>query len=270
MSDAIDEMFTSDLSKLSMPSELAMNAAKVKAAQTDEEGAEKPDLYAKGKGKGKDGKPAKDEENDERKSKGPNKGDKKDPNAPDKSVGAKSKDDVKKEASMKPLTSKLLSKIAKPVDQPPEAKNTIDDDFNADMAQVVGMDVPELKSDFERPDVKLAGMAEDAIDMGYIGWMAKKASDDVVKEAISVKDAKKLYASGSVKDIVEAGKKAGRSGAGKGALAATGVIAAGVGAKKLHDKVTKTAGVIENPENLDLLGRIRKSAQGFTHGCSDV
>jgi hypothetical protein len=184
MTDRIDEMFENDLSKLSMPSELAMNAAKVKAAQTDKPGAEKPDLYAKGKGVGKGGKPAKDEENDERKSKGPNKGEKKDPNAPDKQQGAKSKDDMDKEAEdderaytatryykkrfllpgMKETRRTIAIRGKIPAQAPvptPETdmqkKSNLDDEFNADMRQIVGVEAMDKEANWERPDVSVEG-----------------------------------------------------------------------------------------------------------------
>jgi hypothetical protein len=308
MTDKIDEMFASDLSKLSMPSELAMNAAKVKAAQTDKPGAEKPDLYAKGKGVGKDGKPAKDEENDERKSKGPNKGKKKDPNAPDKQQGAKSKDDMDKEAEderaftatryykrrfllpgMKETrrTIAIRGKIPKGQSVPTphaEKKASIDDEFNADMRQIVGAEAEHAQPDFDRPDVSVEGQTTDRIDDHFLSWMQDKADEDVVKEAISIEDAHRLASKGTADEIMAAGKKAGRKGAVKGALGAAGLIAAGVGAKKLMDKkkdgekkaeLDKEAGVQQNPENLDLLARIRKSAEqkygdGLVAGSGDV
>ena len=305
MTDQLDDMFANDLNKLALPSELALNAAKVKGAQTDRPGAEKPDLYAKGKGKGKDGKPAKDEENDERKSKGPNKGKKKDPNAEDKQQGAKSKDDMGKEAGederaftatryykkrflrpgMKEVrrTMAIRGKIpaGAPVPEPKvtEKKASIDEEFEADMRQIVGAEAAEDSPNFDRPDVKIAGQTTDAIDDHFIGWMEDKADEDVVKEAGFLDDLANSVANpGNAVTVRKAVGKASRRGAATGALAtlaAGGVAAGGLaaykagkkrGAKKKDDgekqaELDKEAGVTENPENLDLLARIRRSAQ---------
>lgn len=60
MSDDLNEWLHDKLAAAKkLHPELAANAAKVRAAQDpNKPGAEKPDLYAKGKGKGKDGRPA--------------------------------------------------------------------------------------------------------------------------------------------------------------------------------------------------------------------
>jgi hypothetical protein len=319
MKDNLDEMFASDLSKLAMPSELAMNAAKVKNAQTDKPGAEKPDLYAKGKGKGKDGKPAKDEENDERKSKGPNKGEKKDPNAEDKQQGAKSKDDMDKKAAdsderaytatryykkrfLRPgmkevrrtlaIRGKVPGGALVPGEKTVTKKASIDEEFDADMRQIVGAETAEDSPNFDRPDVKIAGQTTDAIDDHFIGWMEEKADEDVVKEA-SVKEAgrrdvmKELLGTGNTAKAREVLAKKLKGAAAKGAAGGALVaapVAAGVayhaGKKKSREKKaeleqTKEAGVDENPENLDLLARLRRSAEqkaglGLLSGTGDV
>lgn len=406
MTDRIDEMFENDLSKLSMPSELAMNAAKVKAAQTDKPGAEKPDLYAKGKGVGKGGKPAKDEENDERKSKGPNKGEKKDPNAPDKQQGAKSKDDMDKESSaMVHVPKKGMSKLKKgliaagavgatglgvagakkvmdkrkdgektasddderaytstiyykkrflrpgmketrrtiairgkipakaPVPEPmmKEKNANLDDEFNADMRQIVGAEPMDKQASWERPDVSVPGQTTDRIDDHFIGWMKEKADEDVVvmdkeaqeRKSITTGSGAAYGALGGALGGGTAGAVTGKGlkgrlrnaliGAGAGALGGAG-LGAGLGkasddaykeGKKSGDKkmkkkaeldkeascgakhvpgkkcekcgetMKKEAGVQQNPENLDLLARIRKSAEekysgGLVAGSGDV
>lgn len=247
----IDAMFAADLEKVGkdMPSELALNAAKVRAAQRgDKPGAEKPDLYAKGKGVGKDGKPAKDEENDERKSKGPNKGEKKDPEdlKKDKSVGAPSKDDMAKSAAL-------------------------DDQFAIDIHQAVGAGVPEADPEWQRPDVSVANSATDAIDEHFLSWMREKNDEGRVKTS-GLKDKIKAIAKATPEAVgeavhfgvaEEAAKNLGIKRALQGAGAATATMAAGAGAKKVVDKRRrdKTAAVEQHAENLDLLSRVRARAQ---------
>lgn len=343
MTDALDEMFARDLDKLAkgLPSELAMNAAQVSAAQRDDKkGAEKPDLYAKGKGKGKDGKPAKDEENDERKSKGPNKGEKKDPNAPDKQQGAKSKDDMDKESGLREAYIKNMEhEIGKSNKQrtiegvlagaaggaigssigsrgaPPrlrrkliaamtvgsavggglagrfsrgtqkkiveklkkgskmkkqEKKASLDEQFDADMRQIVGVDQQEHE-DFDRPDVKIAGQTNDAIDDHFLGWMKDKADDDVVKEAGVTKTVRKMRQGTSSQARKLLKKRLAQVGAAGGAAGlAVGAGAGYAAGRKKQAELDKEAGVIENPENLDLLARIRRSAKEHVHGSADV
>jgi hypothetical protein len=63
-----------------------------------------------------------------------------------------------------------------------------DDLFAAELCQAVGLDVPEAYVDFQRPQVKIAGSASDAIDNHFRGWMEKKAGEDVVKVASDDED----------------------------------------------------------------------------------
>lgn len=289
--DAIDEAFEADMAKLGkgFPSELALNAAKVKASQSDDKkGAEKPDLYAKGKGRGKDGKPAEDEENDERKSKGPNKGEKKDPEdkAKDKEQGAKKTaadesaggTDVvvsrhfKKRLIFPGMKQTGMTNTSKGRMVPKAKEASLDEQFSRDLSQVVGVDVPEADPDFQRPNVKIAGQVEDAIDMHYIRWMHERADEDVVKLAGMKEHVRNIVRGTSEDKAVKVLKKYLAAAAGGGAVVGSGTTAAVMHAKQ--KKREKTAGVVENPENLDLLARVRRAAAAQTglliHGSSDA
>ena len=240
MSDKIDidAMFANDLEKLAggMPSELKLNAAKVKAAQDDEEpGAEKPDLYAKGKGKGKDGK-----DTDEKKKKDEKKG---------------------------KIPPQFLSKAKKKL----EKKSSLDERFAGELHQAVGLDVPETEADFQRPDVNVDGQTTDAIDDHYLGWMQGKADEDVVKEAMSAEDiARDILSSGKVREGAKVINKAVRDAALKGAAVTAGVGAVGAAGAHMGRKSTgvsdprdmgKQAAMTENPENLDLIAKLRQKSE---------
>lgn len=67
-----------------------------------------------------------------------------------------------------------------------------DEIFAAELCQAVGLDVPEAYVDFQRPQVKIAGSASDAIDNHFRSWMQEKAGEDVVKVAMCGADHKKL------------------------------------------------------------------------------
>lgn len=281
-SDKFDEMFVRDMNKLSQPSELALNAAKVKAAQDPEKkGAEKPDLYAKGKGKGKDGEES-SEKNEERKSKGPNKGEKKDKIPPQ----FLSKKKCEKEASLsdrllrgdpksslgKALRDEKLQKKMKGVSGPEGAKllakrmkkkaaPDIDTQFTNDLHQVVGLETPVDDPKWQRPDVSVEGQCEDRIDEHYLAWMRERAGDDVVKEA-SLKDEARKIPNPSIKNIAKALRNAQLKGAGKALGAAAALTAGGAAGYHLAKrKQDKTAGVIENPENLRLIERLRSKSE---------
>jgi hypothetical protein len=222
MRDHIDDMFNSDMNKLSMPSELALNAAKVKAAQDEEKpGAEKPDLYARGKGKGKDGK-----DTDEKEGKGK-------------------------------IPPQFLSKL-KGKKPSGEKKASLDDRFAAELHQVVGLEVPSAAPDWERPDVRVAGQATDRIDDHFIGWMRERADEDVVKEAGV--DPRKIIQELGVKSIEEIPKKL-RNQQLLGAAKALGITAGLGGAAYAGHRMSKKAGVIENPENLKLIDLIRAKSE---------
>lgn len=351
MTDAIDDMFSRDLEKLAkgLPSELAANAASVSAAQRDDKkGAEKPDLYARGKGRGKGGRVAEDEENDERKSKGPNKGEKKEPEAMkrDKEQGAKtaglrdmymkSLDEEQKKSNPRKaalqgglagavgggtgaylgagrhltgkhraaailggvvgggiggaaggglgfkMRKKILKKMKAKDAEKAEKKASLDEAFDADMRQVVGMDPVDAPADWERPDVSIPDQVTDAIDESFLGWMRERADDDVVKEASVAEVVKEAKGGSRMRDLVRQirggsygqGEKALKKGLGIAAgVAGAGGVAAGAagGYAAGKRKREKTAGVVANDENKDLLERIRASARkGFRHGCSDV
>ena len=71
---------------------------------------------------------------------------------------------------------------------PGKKQAAIDDDFARDLNQMVGIDAPEARSDWQHPDVSVQGQATDRIDDHFLGWMREKAGEDVVKEAAFVVD----------------------------------------------------------------------------------
>lgn len=249
MTDAIDEAFAADLEKLAVPSELKLNAAKVKAAQDPKKkGAEKPDLGAPGK----------------------------------KQAGFLDRARARTEQEKKDLarlmkgqpwnvSADTIKKRAKRLGIG-QKQAALDAGFDADMRQVVGLDVSDARDDFERPDVKVAGQVNDAIDDHYLGWMREKADEDVVKEAGQAEDLARLASRESTHVSSEAIRSALRRSTAKGAAgtaAASALLAGTYLAGKKRGQ--KTAAVNQDLENEDLLARIRRSArEGMRHGCSDV
>lgn len=281
MKDKIDDMFASDLNKLSMPSELALNAAKVVAAQDPKKkGAEKPDLGAPGKSC--PDRPA-----------GPATGprDRTGPHNPLLKRLEKMKkkalflniphrQQVMLEAAEKARAG-CPDKPAGPATGPRDRtgphnpllkrleemkkKSSVDERFAADLHQVVGLDVPEADPDWQRPDVRVAGQATDRIDDHLVDWMRERADEDVVKEASGVGDATKLLQNVARKALIKGDDAVAkgflRSQQLKGAAKALGATAALGGAVYGGHRLAKKAAVIENPENLKLIDLIRAKSE---------
>jgi hypothetical protein len=158
----------------------------------------------------------------------------------------------------------------------------LDARFTRDLCQAVGVDVPEARPDFQRPDVHVDGRVEDRIDDHYLAWMREHADHDVVKVATKFKPAGRLAQIArnitqqhEVEPALKALRSEGRRGAAKGALGALGVAGTALGLKKLHDdgKRRGAAGVYDqedgekmaainaDPENAELLARVQKRAK---------
>jgi hypothetical protein len=172
---------------------------------------------------------------------------------------------------------------------------SLDDKFAADLHQAVGIDVPSADADWQRPDVRVADQTNDRIDDHYLAWMREQADKDVVKESADLGEllgkAHEAYKHGLV-----GGKKAADAAARQvlksklrmeqlkggakalgGAAALGGATYGGYRLAKRRQKaaavetpdtgvhagagVEKQAGVIENPENLALIDRIRKQSE---------
>ena len=314
--DDLDETFARDLEKIgkNVPSELALNAAKVKAVQDPKKpGAEKPDLGAPGlkkkasidedlekdafsvtrEGHKFDAERAKDRKEyllrrsvalQKKDALGHSGKDGKNPakltsamrfnNEGHTTAGARHQAYIEKKhregknaynpfgGSMtkvkeeKGSTPGLLGTFGKVV-----KKASIDEEFDSDLRQIVGADSAESVPDFERPCVKVAGQTTDLIDDAYVSWMREQADEDLVKAASSMNLARSVSYP-TTKNIADAIDKGKRGAAVKGALGAMAVLGTAALAHKLVKGRTKTAGVIENPENKDLLARIRAKAGG--------
>jgi len=174
-----------------------------------------------------------------------------------------------------------------------EKKASLDDKFAADLHQAVGIDVPEADPKWHRPDVSVEGQTNDRIDDHYLAWMREQADQDVVKEAkpdwkniihqahsaasntVSDKNALKealrvLRSHGALRgEQIRGGAKALGGAAALGSAAyggyrlAKGRQKAASADTGVHagEGVEKQAGVIENPENLALIDRIRRQSE---------
>jgi hypothetical protein len=144
-------------------------------------------------------------------------------------------------------------------------KASLDEGFARDLHQLVGLDVPDARDDWQRPDVKVAGQVADRIDDAYVQWMRAHADADVVKEA-GVKERIKGFFGKHVQEATKKTLLEKIKGSGK-TVGKAGLLAGGAyGAYRLGKHVAgkqheKNAAVIENDENLDLVARIRRAAQ---------
>lgn len=191
------------------------------------------------------------------------------PGCPDKPMGP-ARGPRDKTGPHNPLLKKKLEAMKKS-----EKKASIDDEFARDLNQMVGLET-ETERDWQRPDVRVEGQATDRIDEHFLGWMRERADDDVVKTA-STSEARKILAKGKVKEVGEYLRKVRRrhlaaGAAAGGAAGLVGGVALGRATKKAPAGApdtgvkapggqVKQAGVVENPENLDLMSRIRKAAE---------
>jgi hypothetical protein len=185
-------------------------------------------------------------------------------------------------------TGDLSKTIGKLMKTKSSKEASADEVFAAELCQAVGLDVPEAYVDFQRPQVKIAGSASDAIDNHFQSWMEKKAGEDVVKVASEGEDEgsecsmdhSKLKPGTKCKKCGEMCKEASAKSqtskevgdmvsrlTRRHAAAAAGIsTASGLGGYYLGKKKgqKKTAGVIEHDENLDLLAKIKaRAAQGL-------
>ena len=218
-----------------LPKKLQMNALKVKAAQDPSKpGAEKPDLGAPGK-KPKGLVDKMKGINREHTAQGP----KMKKNAPDGAV------------------EKLKFYNREHTAQGKMKKNaSLDDQFDSDMRQIVGVEPGIKEAGWDRPDVSVENQITDRIDDHYLGWMQNKSDEDVVKIAINITPAMEREAMDLAKDPAMLRRIKLKSG-GKGALATAAVLAAAAGGHKLlKNRSEKTAGVIANAENEELLARL--------------
>ena len=260
MTDAIDDLFNSDLEKLGKkrpPLELQINAAKVKAAQKPGGGAEKPDLGAPGKGKG----------------------------GVDPSLTTASLEGVKsfgkllmknpKSAELDKAYAHAEKKTGKPRNQ--LSMKEINESYNAlhkkasdesvDLYSAVGVHAPEGEPDAERPDVSVADQTNDRIDDHFVGWLQERADEDVVKIAgSSMQDVLNVAAGGPARLDKMMGKSRNK-GLAIGAAATAATLATGTALysafqKRMANKgVAKTAAMQENDENMDLIARLKKRAR---------
>ena len=129
-----------------------------------------------------------------------------------------------------------------------------------------GADADANRALVARSKMKTAGVSDD-LDRDFVSWMEAKAGEDVVKTAApSIQAVRRALeagkvGSGALEEAVQnyAGREKLKSLL-KGTVAG-GALTAGAGALYLRgrrDQRAKTAGVIENQDNLDLLELIKK------------
>lgn len=195
-------------------------------------------------------------------------------------VEKKAADNEKVEELKEKLRARMTGKKKETDDKDEKKEASLDVKFAADLHQVVGLDVPEADPRWERPDVGVEGQTTDRIDDHFLSWMRAKNDEDVVKEASNpLADVQNLMRSGknTAEDLAGLIGKHARAGKVKGALGALAATAALGGAaygghqiakhhfrKKLHALMTgeKTAAIVADPENDELLARLRRRAQG--------
>jgi hypothetical protein len=110
---------------------------------------------------------------------------------------------------------------------------TADAKFDEDFSRMLGVDPTGSTDGFVRPDVKVAGQTTDRIDDHFLGWMQKKADEDVVRAP-----EEKTASADAYDHMVAGGPKAVRKAVWKarahGAAGVIGAAALAAGAKALH------------------------------------
>ena len=131
-------------------------------------------------------------------------------------------------------------------------KASLDDQFDSDMRQIVGVEPGIKEAGWDRPDVSVENQITDRIDDHYLGWMQNKSDEDVVKIPASPAKLQEEAIAFALNP-----KKMKRIIGAKGALAGSALTAAGIiGGHKALKSRKKTAGVIANAENDELLERL--------------